>query len=189
MVAGFCLGATFIVTEWRSVIAYRMGFVWGWGIASIVVGLVWLLRRRAARAEAVLRKPARSEVGGRGPLRSAGYWAFLMALFAVISLIIQPVERFKVHVRALPRQTSTPPPRVTNEPPPPTPKRVGDPFAEIKQLRLQGVLLGRQNSNVILNGNTYALGDTLRGARISLIRADSVDFVKDGETFSLRFKR
>jgi hypothetical protein len=110
------------------------------------------------------------------------YWGPMFLVLGVITLFVQRLAHVKevtVQAKTAPARKAAPPEPPLPPPPPELPKSNAP--VVFPQLKLQGVLLKTGQPTVIIDGNGYAIGDSVKGVVITQITREGVIVEKDGE--------
>jgi MSHA biogenesis protein MshK len=85
-----------------------------------------------------------------------------------------------------------PAPRVAAPASAPAPQKQAAPTtlakAVVPKLKLQGIFYRPNNPSAMVNGKTLFIGDSIDGAKVTAIEADSVTIEMDGESRELTFQ-
>lgn len=191
LVAGFCIGTTFIVTGVPILAGLRYHFVVAWGIVALALWAVAGYRRLKSSKTAPADPPRADAFEEGAPRRREAYagltyWGVMAAVFAGISQFITPWNDLRANARTEPPPEIRPKP--TNEASIPI-EKARDPFEELRGMKLRGVTLQGQRSCALLNDKTYFLGETVFGAKLTRIESAMVTFERDGQKLELHMGR
>jgi len=172
MIASFLLATYPVLDSWRALIAAAFA-------AQAV--FAWFLGRRKAQRRAA--DQSKEELWPPSDLRFHGA---MLLVIAGITLFIHPLFWRKQEPPAVAvRPPLKPAPVVIPPPPPPPPAVVPMVFPKLK---LQGLIIRADNSMAIINGQSYAVGDTVEGAVVKAIERDRVMVELGGEVQTLKLE-
>jgi len=149
-------------------------------LAAILMALGtagWFVGRHRARQ----RQRAETGSGPRPPLGlDLRYWGVMSVVLAGLSFFVQPLRHRQPADATAPTAPLTPasPPVLAEVPPPPA---VTNPPVVFPALNIQGCILGKNESVVIIDGRSYGVGDQVQGLTVKSITRAGVMMEKDGQ--------
>ena len=152
---------------------YIAGLLAAGGVAAWFVGRYFERKRLAL--------PSENEEGGltrRFILFDLRYWGPLLLVLGAITLFIRPLKQAKSEP-VLAAATPAPKPIVVAAEPPPPPKPKGP--VTFPHLKMQGIIYREDHPFVIINGQSYAVGDHLGDVLIKAIERTGVVLELSGE--------
>lgn len=175
IVAVFCITVAETLVGKPMFENYRAHGAIALGIAGAVC---WFIGRAMAARDGEQENGSRRFV-----LMDMRYWGPMLLALGIITVFIRPL-RFIEHEK--PTLVAKPAPKTQVELPPKPPEPTNAVIAKIPavfpQLRLQGVIYREAKPWVILNGQSYTIGDRLGQVFVRAIDRSSVMLELDGET-------
>jgi hypothetical protein len=175
-VFSFSVASLFAGQPWfETVRPYAVG---GFVAAGVVA---WFVGRALGRKNPIPVQEADDD-GSDFSIWDLRYWGPMLLVFGVITIFIRPLQRpieSKPVIAAVPKKKAPVAVAMASPPIPVAPVKAPTVFPTLK---LQGVLIRNGSSSVIINGESYNVGDHVDGVTVRSIEGERAVVEMDGQT-------